>query len=102
MIFPLVFFGTSLFFGYQLLKRIAFRLSHEETVVSGFIIGVVINGFLNYLLAHIFGVNLTPVIISQTFLFITSLILLIWQRGFSLESDLKIKNYIVADCLLAL
>lgn len=102
MIFPLIFLSISVFFGYQLIKRIAFRLSLEETLISGIILGVVINGFLNYLLAYIFGISLIIIIISQTFLFVVSLFLFIWQQGFSPESNSKTRNYLIVTCFLAL
>lgn len=102
MIFPLIFFIISTFFGYQTLKRITFRLSLEEMIVSGAIFGAAANGLLSYLLSHIFGITITLIIISQTSLFLVSLFLFVWQRGYSPESDKKSRNYLAVTSVLAL
>lgn len=80
MIFPIIFFSISTVFGYLLAKHLLKNLFWEEMLVSGLVLGSLINTTTNFLLANIFGFSLFFIILSQIIFLIASIWLFLNQK----------------------
>ncbi|OGD85701.1 hypothetical protein A2164_01500 [Candidatus Curtissbacteria bacterium RBG_13_35_7] len=91
MIFPIIFFSISAIFGYLLVKRLTPQLYQEELLISGTLLGSVLNLAVNYLLVTLFSFQLLTILLTQILLLMISGVLFITRRKKSSTSNPKLK-----------
>src|SRR3989304_2470697 len=102
MIFPIIFFVISTFFGYIFIKSITSSLKKEELLIAGLIFGSSINIVLNYLLANLFGFSPQIIILSQLFLLALSGTLFFFKKEILITDDNKLRFPLILTAAVSL
>ena len=102
MIFPIIFFLTSTFFGYQLIKLFTNTFKQEEMMISGLLFGSSINIIFNYFLANLFGFSPQMIVISQSLLLILSIVLFMYTKEKLTASDFRLRLSLILITIISL